>query len=295
MASYLTTILIIMSIYVLLALALDLQFGFTGLINFGTAGFFGVGAYTTAILTLKMGMPAWVTFPIAMIVAGLLAWPIGKVALKLRDDYLAIVTLGFSEIIRLVFVKEEWLTNGVQGISGVPRLWPEWGTRASEYFLLAALIIAIIMIVLLLKRITQSPYGRTIKAIRDDEVAVTALGKVPAVFKTQILIIGGAITGLAGAFYAHYITYVVPDQFLPIVSFYIWIAIIIGGVARLSGSIVGGILLALLLEGTRFLRGVIPGVSDTEMASVQLGVIGLLLILFMRWRPQGLFGQRSAN
>ncbi|MDB5761604.1 MAG: transporter permease [Herminiimonas sp.] len=295
MSSYITTILIVMSIYVLLALALDLQYGFTGLINFGVVGFFGVGAYTTSLLTLKAGWPAWLSFPAAMVIAGALSWPIGRIALKLRDDYLAIVTLGFSEIIRLIIVKEEWLTNGVQGVSGVPRLWPTWTGKASELFLLGALIAANVITALVMRRITQSPYGRTIQAIRDDEVAVTALGKSPSRFKTQVLVIGGAIAGLAGAFYAHYITYVVPDQFMPLVTFYVWIAIIMGGVARLLGSISGAILLVVLLEGSRFLRGVIPGVSDVAMASVQLGVVGLLLILFMRWRPQGLFGQRSAN
>lgn len=295
MTSYLLTILIVMLIYILLSFSLDLQYGFTGLINFGLVGFFGVGAYTSALMTLKLGLPAWVSFPAAMLAAGLLSWPLGKVALKLRDDYLAIVTLGFSEIIRLVIVKEEWLTQGVQGIPGVPRLWPQWSSHNSELFLLGALVVANIATALVLRRITQSPYGRTIQAIRDDEVAVTALGKDAAAFKTQVLIMGGAIAGLAGAFYAHYITYIVPDQFVPLITFYIWMAIIMGGVARLLGSVSGAVLLVLLLEGTRFLRGVIPGVSDTDMASFQLGVIGLLLILFMRLRPQGLFGNRRAT
>jgi len=120
MISYLATILIIMLIYILLAFSLDLQYGFTGLINFGLVGFFGVGAYTSALVTLNLGLPAWISFPAAMVAAGLLSWPLGRIALRLRDDYLAIVTLGFSEIIRLVIVKEDWLTHGVQGISGHP-------------------------------------------------------------------------------------------------------------------------------------------------------------------------------
>jgi branched-chain amino acid transport system permease protein len=295
MVSYLSTIVIIMMIYILLAFSLDLQYGFTGLINFGLVGFFGVGAYTSALFTLNLGLPAWISFPAAMLMAGLLAWPLGRIALRLRDDYLAIVTLGFSEIIRLVIVKEDWLTHGVQGISGIPRLWPSWSSRASELFLLAALIAAAVLTTVIMRRITQSPYGRTIQAIRDDEVAVIALGKDPSTFKTQVLVIGGAIAGLAGAFYAHYITYIVPDQFVPITTFYIWMAIIMGGVARLLGSISGAVLLVVLLEGTRFLRGFIPGVTDAGMASFQLGVIGVLLILFMRFRPQGLFGNRSAT
>lgn len=295
MVSYLATILIIMLIYILLAFSLDLQYGFTGLINFGLVGFFGVGAYTSALVTMNLGLPGWISFPAAMLAAGALSWPLGRIALRLRDDYLAIVTLGFSEIIRLIIVKEDWLTHGVQGISGVPRLWPGWSSGASELFLLCALVAAAVLTALVMRRVTQSPYGRTIQAIRDDEVAVIALGKDPSTFKTQVLVIGGAIAGLAGAFYAHYITYIVPDQFVPITTFYIWMAIIMGGVARLLGSVSGAVLLVLLLEGTRFLRGVIPGVTDAAMASFQLGVIGLLLILFMRFRPQGLFGNRRAT
>jgi branched-chain amino acid transport system permease protein len=296
MISYLLAILVIMGIYMLLALALDLQYGFTGLINFGLAGFFGVGAYASALLTMKAGWSPLLSFPAAMLLAALLAWPLGRVALRLRDDYLAIVTLGFSEVVRLVLVQEQWLTNGVQGIPGVPRLGAGWGGAAfSDMLLLGLLALAIVAVVVLLRRVTHSPYGRIIQAIRDDETAVLVLGKDPARFKTQVLMLGAAIAGLAGAFFAHYMTYIVPDQFVPLVTFYIWMAIIMGGVARLSGSVAGAVLLVFFLEGVRFLRGYIPGVSDADMGSVQLGVVGLVLILFMRWRPQGLFGSRGAR
>lgn len=295
MESYLLTLAVIAGIYVLLALSLDLQYGFTGLINFGLVGFFGIGAYTTAILTLRVGMSPLLSFPMAALLSAALAWPIGRIALRLRDDYLAIVTLGFSEIIRLVLVQEQWLTEGVRGIAGVPRLAPSWvSPRFSELFLLGLLVTCIVGVVAFLRRLTQSPYGRTIQAIRDDETAVRVLGKEPARFKTQILMLGGAIAGLAGAFYAHYMSYIVPDQFVPLLTFQIWMAIIIGGVARLSGAVTGAVVLVLLTESLRFLRGVIPGVSASDMGSVQLGVLGLLLILFMRWRPQGVFGRKGA-
>ncbi|AKJ67144.1 ABC transporter permease [Pandoraea thiooxydans] len=293
MLDYALTLSVVMLIYVLLALALNLQYGFTGLINFGIAGFFGVGAYTSTILTMRAGWPAWLSYPAAMVVAGLIAWPLGKVALRLRDDYLAIVTLGFAEIIRLVLVQEQWLTNGVQGIPGVPQLWPSWSTWQSQVFLLVVLAVSNIGVVLFLRYLTQSPYGRLIQAIRDDEVAVTALGKDPARLKTQVLVTGGAVAGLAGAFFASYMTYIVPDQFVPVVTFYVWMAVIMGGVGRLSGSVAGAVLLVAFLEGSRFLRGVLPGISAEAMASVQIGAVGLVLILFMRWRPEGLFGRRA--
>jgi branched-chain amino acid transport system permease protein len=296
MVTYLLSILVIMGIYMLLALALDLQYGFTGLINFGLAGFFGVGAYTSALLTMKAGWSPLLSFPAAMLLAAALAWPLGRVALRLRDDYLAIVTLGFSEIVRLALVQEQWLTNGVQGIPGVPRLGAGWGdANFSNNLLLVLLALSIAVVVAILRRVTHSPYGRTIQAIRDDETAVRVLGKEPARFKTQVLMLGAAIAGLAGAYFAHYMTYIVPDQFVPLITFYVWMAIIMGGVARLSGSLAGAVLLVVFLEGVRFTRGYIPGVSDADMGSVQLGVVGLVLILFMRWRPQGLFGARGAR
>ncbi|CAH1661396.1 MULTISPECIES: branched-chain amino acid ABC transporter permease [unclassified Chelatococcus] len=290
MEAYLVAIAIVALIYVLLALGLTLQYGFTGLINFGHVGFFAIGAYTSAILAMS-GVPLVLSFAAGTIVAGLAAWPIGLIALRLRDDYFAIVTLGFSETVRLVITSEKWLTNGVQGIPAIPRMFASISVGSlASFAVLAVLLVVTIIAVLGMGRIVKSPFGRIIEAIRDNEDAVKALGKDPARFKVQVLILGSGLAGLAGAFYAHYITYIVPDQFIPLVTFYVWMAIIIGGVGRVSGAVVGTVLLMVLLEGSRFIRDVMPFISDVEMASVRLGVIGLLLILFTIYRPQGLMG-----
>ncbi|MBS7696434.1 MULTISPECIES: branched-chain amino acid ABC transporter permease [unclassified Chelatococcus] len=290
MEAYLVAIAIVALIYVLLALGLTLQYGFTGLINFGHVGFFAIGAYTSAILAMN-GVPLILSFAAGTIVAGLAAWPIGLIALRLRDDYFAIVTLGFSETVRLVITSEKWLTNGVQGIPAIPRMFASISVGSlASFAVLAVLLVVTIIAVLGMGRIVKSPFGRIIEAIRDNEDAVKALGKDPARFKVQVLILGSGLAGLAGAFYAHYITYIVPDQFIPLVTFYVWMAIIIGGIGRVSGAVVGTVLLMVLLEGSRFIRDVMPFISDVEMASVRLGVIGLLLILFTIYRPQGLMG-----
>ncbi|CAH1651869.1 Amino acid/amide ABC transporter membrane protein 2 (HAAT family) [Hyphomicrobiales bacterium] len=290
MEAYLVAIAIVALIYVLLALGLTLQYGFTGLINFGHVGFFAIGAYTSAILAMS-GVPLVLSFAAGTIVAGLAAWPIGLIALRLRDDYFAIVTLGFSETVRLVITSEKWLTNGVQGIPAIPRMFASISVGSlASFAVLAVLLVVTIIAVLGMGRIVKSPFGRIIEAIRDNEDAVKALGKDPARFKVQVLILGSGLAGLAGAFYAHYITYIVPDQFIPLVTFYVWMAIIIGGVGRVSGAVVGTVLLMVLLEGSRFIRDVMPFISDVEMASVRLGVIGLMLILFTIYRPQGLMG-----
>ncbi len=291
MEAYLAAIATIALIYVLLSLGLTLHYGLTGLINFGHVGFFCIGAYAAAILSTKGGMPVAVGFVAAAILAGLAAWPIGLVSLRLRDDYFAIVTLGFSETVRLVVTSERWLTNGVQGIPGIPRLFEGLGVgMPSALAILAALLAVNAAAVWLFFRLVKSPFGRMIEAIRDNEEAVRALGKDPARFKIRVLVLGAALAGIAGAFYAHYIGYVVPDQFIPLVTFYVWMAIIMGGVGRISGAIVGAALLMLFLEGSRFLRDVVPFISAVDMASVRIGAVGLALVLFTMFRPQGLMG-----
>ncbi|WP_114948370.1 branched-chain amino acid ABC transporter permease [Microvirga calopogonii] len=289
MEAYLIAIGIIALIYVILSLGLTLQYGLTGLINFGHVGFFAIGAYASALLALK-GVPLVFSFAAAAGLAALAAWPIGLVSLRLRDDYFAIVTLGFSEVVRIVITSEKWLTSGVQGIPGIPRLYDGLGGTVAQAAVLATVLAVTLFGIWMIRRIAGSPFGRLIEAIRDNEEAVQALGKDPARFKIQVLVVGAGLAGVAGAFYAHYITYIVPDQFIPLVTFYVWMAIIMGGVGRVSGAVVGTAILMLFLEGSRFLRDIIPGVSEVDMASVRIGAVGLLLILFIMFRPQGLMG-----
>ncbi|MGU3493078.1 branched-chain amino acid ABC transporter permease [Xanthobacteraceae bacterium A53D] len=289
MDAYLIAIAIITAIYVLMALGLNLQYGLTGLVNFGIVGFFCVGAYTTAILN-QHGVSQLITFPLAALLAMAFAWPLGLVSIRLREDYFAIVSLGFSEVVRLVATSESWLTNGVQGIPGIPKMFGNLTGTTQALAVLGILIAFNIAAVIAMVRITRSPFGRMIEAIRDNEEAVKALGKDPAGFKIQVLVLGSGLTGLAGAVYAHYIGFISPEQFIPLITFQIWMAIIMGGVGRISGALVGAIILMVFLEGSRFLRDLMPFISEVAMASVRLGVVGLALVLFTMYRPQGLMG-----
>jgi branched-chain amino acid transport system permease protein len=290
MEAYIIAIAIITAIYVLLALGLNLQYGLTGLINFGHVGFFCVGAYTAALLS-KHEVSPLLAFPVAALLTALAAWPLGVVSLRLREDYFAIVSLGFSEVVRLVATSERWLTNGVQGISGIPKLMDGLVPRAAEPVAVLTLLVAVnVGAILMMWRIANSPFGRVIEAIRDNEEAVKSLGKDPAGFKMKVLMLGAALAGVAGAFYAHYISFISPEQFVPLVTFQIWMAIIMGGVGRVSGALVGTLILMLFLEGSRFLHDIIPFIPDVEMASIRLGVVGLSIVLFTLYRPQGLMG-----
>jgi branched-chain amino acid transport system permease protein len=216
-------------------------------------------------------------------------------AIRLREDYLAIVTLGFSEIVRIVIQSEDWLTNGVQGLSAIPRPFAGLGVGGAEVAYLALVIAANVAATLLVLRLARSPFGRLVRAIRDDEVALISLGKDPTPSKIRVFMIGAALAGLAGALYAHYVTFLVPDQFLPLVTFYVWMAMIIGGVGRIDGVLIGTLVLIAFLEGSRFIRDIFPGVLDTEMASIRLAVVGLGLVLFVLYRPQGIMGGRPAR
>jgi branched-chain amino acid transport system permease protein len=289
MDAYLIAIGTIAGIYMLLALGLNLQFGLTGLINFGHVGFFCVGAYTSAILSTK-GVPIPLSLAAAAVLAMLAAWPLGIISIRLREDYFAIVTLGFSEVVRLVVTSEGWLTNGVQGIAGIPRIFRAGAGEAQAVLMLGLTLAFCFVAILAMMRIVRSPFGRMIEAIRDNEEAVRSLGKEPAGFKMQVLLLGSMLAGLSGALYAHYIGYISPDQFIPFVTFQVWMAIIMGGVGRISGTIAGVLILMFFLEGSRFLRDFAPFIPEVSMASIRLGVIGLALILFTIYRPQGLMG-----
>jgi branched-chain amino acid transport system permease protein len=292
MTAYLVAVGIIALIYMLLTIGLNLQYGYTGLINFGVVAFFAIGAYASALLTLA-GWPLLPAFVVAMVAAAVVAYPIGLLSLRLSDDYLAVVTLGFSEVVRLVIQQERWLTHGVQGLPGIPRIFHSLGVgQYAELATLAALALCNLAAIGLMLHLVRSPYGRLIQAIRDDEVAVEAIGKDPRRLKVQVFMLGSGLAGLAGAFYAHFITYLSPDQFLPLVTFYVWIAMIIGGTGRTTGAVAGSLILMVFLEGSRFARDWIPGVSEVQMASVRLALVGLALILFTMYRPQGMMGVR---
>ena len=292
MTAYLVAVGIVALIYMLLTIGLNLQYGYTGLINFGVVAFFAIGAYTSALLTLH-GWWLVPAFVVATILGALVAYPIGLLSLRLSDEYLAVVTLGFSEVVRIVLQQEEWLTKGVQGLPGIRRMFAFMGVGGyADLAILAVLVACNVAVIGLMLHLVRSPYGRLIQAIRDDEVAVEAMGKDPRRLKVQVFMLGAGIAGLAGAFYAHFITYLSPDQFLPLVTFYVWIAMIIGGTGRTTGAVAGSLLLLVFLEGSRFARDFVPGVSEVQMASVRLALVGLALILFTLYRPQGMMGSR---
>ncbi len=290
MESYLIAIGTVALIYALLAIGLNLQYGFIGMVNFGHVAFFAIGAYTSALLSAE-GVPILIGMLAGAVLAALSALPLSMLSARLSDDYLAIVTLGFSETVRIFIQEENWLTGGIQGLPGIPPLFGSASFGPTGLLTLIAISACVACVYYAIRHLTRSPYGRLIQAIRDNEAAVQSLGKNTSWLKIQVFMLGAALAGIAGGFYAHFMSYLSADQFVPLVTFYVWVAIIIGGVGRMSGALVGSLLLIAFLEGSRFARDILPGIAEVEMASVRLGLIGLALILCTIYFPNGIMGK----
>jgi len=303
-------------IFTILGLGLQLQFGYAGLLNFGHVAFMAIGGYTTAILVVKTGMSLWIAAVLALLVAVPFSLLLGLPTLRLRADYLAMTTLAFAEIVRYVAINEEGLTGGSQGtinlagvgtatnynrewlaMIGTVRDWlePLLGDLASRDFIMLIIVWTVaIAAIILVQYLVRSPWGRVLKSIREEEDAAAALGKDVFRFKQQALAIGSVLGALAGVFHAFQFSFFSPADFVPIVTFFVWMVIILGGTARNWGVPIGAAVFAVLFAGTRFLD--VPPFSwleSDERAYLRMIIIGLALILLMMFRPQGVLGKRE--
>ncbi|KAB8319122.1 branched-chain amino acid ABC transporter permease [Tolypothrix campylonemoides VB511288] len=371
MVEYLIFLTISTSIFALFGLGLNLQWGFTGLINFGHVAFMTLGAYTTVLLTLK-GVPLLLSAIIGAVVAALLGLVIGFSTLRLREDYLAIVTIGVGELIRLVVnnqdlpVGNEW-RSGAFGVQSYPiplatlvpnlfikllligvltllagiTLWQLWRwigvSQVSKVAksqkkvggkqeLISRLVIGVLLAVLTvavyisgaialynynpiaglmlmslivlafvfwrLEILVRSPWGRILKAIREDEEIPKALGKNVFWYKLQSLMLGGAVAGIAGAFIAWQLSTIYPNNFEPQETFNAWIIVILGGSGSNLGTVLGAIIYFIYYEGTRNLDRIIALDSD-RLSALRIMIIGLILMILMIWRPQGILGKKE--
>jgi neutral amino acid transport system permease protein len=431
MIGYLVSLVIFTSIYALFSLGLNLQWGFTGLINFGYVAFMTIGAYTTVLLSL-LHVPLILAAPIGGVLAALLGLLIGCSTLRLREDYLAIVTIGVSEVIRLIALNEEWLTKGAFGVQNYPlplealtrptvatrlgmiailtsvavlAFWqlgkwlrqqvkdkpfgllarnsglmagyvgslmlliygigmvtrwfklthalpggllvglmlvalvgvgwlyvrlatrwlsklPEWASglvclsaltcaiagiwlyvvcaialsnfseNPSRNGLMLVSIVVVAVTFWALERLVRSPWGRVLKAIREDEEVAKALGKNVFWYKLQSLMIGGFIGGIAGALFAWQLSTVYPENFAPLITFNAWTIVVLGGAGNNAGSLLGAVIFWAYTTLTRFLDEIIP-LDDARLGALRVMLIGLLLVVMMMWRPQGLLGKKE--
>jgi branched-chain amino acid transport system permease protein len=215
------------------------------------------------------------------------------VTARLRGDYLAIITLGFSEVVRLVASNEIWLTNGTDGISGIPGPWR--GRVTPEVFNLIFLALATVMMVItlgLLQRVRHSPYGRVLRAIRDDDQVASVAGKHVLRFKVEAFAVSAGILGVAGALWGHYTSFIAPDVFVPLITIYVVLALTAGGTGNNWGAVVGAFLVVFFMEGTRFATAWLPSLKPVQVAAVRELAIGASLLIVLRFRPAGLLPER---
>jgi len=283
---YIISVTILFSIYAILGIGLNLVAGYTGLISIAHAAFFGIGAYTTAILTTKLDIGVIPSIPIAIIITAAVATLIGIVLSRFRDDYYVIVSIGFNFIVLGILLNWQGLTNGALGIAGIPR--PSiFGLKlmSSGSFLIYSLIL-LSLVYLTARFIVNSSFGRALKAIREDEKALEVFGYKIERYKLTIFTIGAGMAAVAGSIFATYIRFVDPLTFTILESVFILAIIILGGLANLRGAVLGALILVLLPEILRF-----AGFPSDIAANMRQLIYGIMLIILMLYRPQGLIGE----
>jgi branched-chain amino acid transport system permease protein len=285
---YLLHILILIGIYSIVGIALNLVAGYTGLISLAHAGFYGIGAYTAALLALRFGVNFLIALPAAVLVAALCGFLIGFPSLRIRDDLFVITTFGFQVILFQVMNNWMELTNGPLGLPGIPQpeIFGYQFTSHWDFLFLSFVLLAIVYFVT--RRLMNAPFGNVLRAIREDEWFAQSLGKNVDRYKVTAFSISAGLAAIGGALYAYYITFIDPTSFTVNESIFMLSIVIVGGSGRLSGSIIGAILLVSVPELLRFLD--IPNAIAANMRQI---LYGGLLVAFMMFRPKGIWGEFS--
>jgi len=298
-----TSVGVLAGIYTIFTLGLQINVGYTGVINFGQVGFAAIGAYTMAILVSDAEWSFWASLPVAILITVAFGLLIGLPALRLRADYFAITTIAAAEAIRFTAQNARELTGGNQGKLGFGHEWDDVSDTIEGWLealgwsdpeTLFPLLIVVWAVALLaaggLTLLQRTPWGRVLRAIREDEDAARALGKNVFVYKLQSLSISATLGAISGFFIALNLNFINPDVFQPLVTFLGYAVLILGGLASYWGVAVGAIIFWTLLEGLRFIE--LP-LDDAQIAALRFILVGLALILLMVLRPQGIFGKRE--
>jgi branched-chain amino acid transport system permease protein len=284
-SAYLIHLLILICIYLILAISLQLSVGFTGLLNLGHVAFYCIGAYTSALLALN-GFSFWLCFlsagSLAMFSGFLLSIPTNK----LKGDYLALATMAFSFVVYAVALNWTSLTRGPLGLPGIPKPSLFGISFSSNFNFLVLTIIISLISYLIIRKITISPFGKVLEAIRDDELATKVLGKNTLKMKSLSLMISAFFAGIAGSLYAHYITFIDPSSFTLMQLIPVLCIVIIGGLGSLKGTAIATVILTLLPEPLRFI-----GFPSSIVGPMRQIIYALILLLILIYKPKGFFGK----
>ncbi|MGH4010835.1 MAG: branched-chain amino acid ABC transporter permease [Pseudonocardiaceae bacterium] len=303
--------------FALLAIGLNIHFGYTGLLNFGQIGFALVGGYGMGIAVVNFGLPLWLGVLVGIVAGAVLALLLGIPTLRLRADYLAIVTIAASEILRLITRSTSMtdFSGGTQGLTGFGdgfrqlspfdngRFYDFFGVRflGQELWSICVGWTVVGLSLLLVFLLVRSPWGRVLKAIREDEDAARALGKNVFAYKMQALVLGGVFGALGGIIFALTTQSLTPDFYSPPQTFFAYAALIIGGAGRVFGPVLGAMIFWFVLSATdNFLRQATAGsqplisfIDDQDVGAIRFILVGVALMLLMAFRPQGIFGRRN--
>jgi len=285
---YILHILIFMGIYGIAAASFNLLIGYAGLFSLAHAAFFGVGAYSSALLTLRLDWPPLAAAAAGMAIAAILSSVVALPSLRVSGDYLVVTSFGIQVLLYTVFLNWTGLTRGAMGLPGIPpaSLLGLQVTGHLGYVVLT--LAALAFTVWVLRRVVLSPFGRVLKGIREDEVAVEALGKHVYRFKVLAFVVAGSLASLGGSLFAHYVSFIDPYSFTLDESVFLLGSVIVGGTATLRGPFVGAVILVGIPELLRFV-----GLPQNVAATVRQMLFGALLVVFMRFRPQGICGEQA--
>jgi branched-chain amino acid transport system permease protein len=277
-------------VYALLALALNLQAGFAGLLNFGFVAFAGVGAYSSAIMS-SLGYPASVGMLLGAVAAMVVGFAMARLGRNLASDYWAIATLAIAELIRTVALNENWLTGGAQGMSGVPPLFksPSGAQNDLEFFLLSLAIVSVALFACI--RLTRGRFGRAIRLMREEPALATSLGYQLVPLKVKATVTSAAIASVGGSLLAHYMSFVGPDYMLASETFVIWTMVMIGGLGNNLGVVLGAFLVEIIYSAVPFAKDYL-NISSDIAGAVRLGTIGVVLLACLLVRPGGLLPEK---
>ena len=287
---YILHIIIMILLYVMLSQSLTLTAGYSGLISLAHAGFYGIGAYTSAILSVNYGFPFLAALPLAMLLSGILAVLVSVIALRTVDDYFIIITLGIQVVAFSIMNNWMDLTNGPLGIPGIPAISIfgfEFGSKVS--FLILTLILTA-LVFYILRNITKSPFGRILIALSEDEIFTKSLGKKVYQAKVISFTIGAMFAAIPGVLYAHYISYIDPTSFTVDESIFILSIVIIGGMRNLWGSAIAAAVLVILPEALRFI-----GMPSNIAANMRQIIYGLALVIMMFKYSKGFVSKQYAG
>ena len=290
MAAYIAHYLVMVGIYTILAVSLNLLVGYAGIFSLAHAAVYGIGAYASALVALKLGLGFWGGLVVAAAAGACAAALVAIPSLRVAGDYYIVASFGLQVVILTVFMNWTDLTNGHAGLAGIPR--PRlFGLVFDTPFKYVGLSLALAALTYAIcHRLTDSALGRTLRAVREDEIAAQAMGKNVVLVKVVITTISSALGALAGSLYAHYITYINPSSFTLDESIFITSLVILGGTERLAGPVVGAFILLAVPEALKFLA-----IPDTVAAPTRQILYGGLLVLFMFVRPEGILGRARAK